>query len=118
MDICEGLTPAQRAGLSIAVPRGVCGMSKPVYEDPAGQTGAYYVLSRGEAEACAIMGVAEETYLGRCGGRAKYLSDRRVKLSAAGDGGGARRRIALELADALGVDRKDVEAELDREEGA
>ncbi len=115
MDICEGLTPAQRAGLRIAVPKGECAMSKPIYEDPAGRTGSYYVLSRGEAEACAMMGVDEETYLGRCGGRAKYLSDRRVKLSAAGDGDAARRRIALELADQLGVDREVVEAELQKE---
>ncbi len=90
-------------------------MSEPIHVDPAGRTGAYYHLSVGEAEACAQMGVTEEEYLERRGGRAKYLSDRRVKLSAAGDGGAERRRIALELADALGVDREVVEAELAKE---
>ena len=90
-------------------------MSEPIHVDPAGRTGAYYHLSLGEAQACAQMGVTEEEYLERCGGRTKYLSDRRVKLSAAGDGGAARRRIALELGDQLGVPREDVEAELQRE---
>ena len=77
MDVdCSDLSPAQRAGLRIAVPKGVCAMSKPIYEDPAGRTGAYYVLSRGEAEACAMMGVDEATYLSRFGGRETYLSAR------------------------------------------
>ncbi len=115
MDICEGLTPAQRAGLRIAVPKGECAMSKPIYEDPAGRTGAYYHLSVGAAEACAQMGVTEGEYLERCGGRVRYLADRRVKLSAAGDDAGRRRRAALELADQLGVDREVVEAELAKE---
>lgn len=85
-----------------------------IYVDPSGHTGSFYVLSLGEAEACAQMGVTEEEYLERCGGQAKYLSDRRVKLSAAGDAG-RRRQAALELADVLGVDREVVEAELQRE---
>ena len=45
-------------------------MSKPIYEDPAGRTGAYYHRSLGEAQACVALGVTEEEYLGRCGGRA------------------------------------------------
>ena len=119
MDVdCSGLSPAQRAGLKVAVPKGVCAMSEPIHVDPAGRAGAYYVLGLGEAEACVALGVAEEEFLEISGGRAKYLADRRVKLSAEGDGGAARRRIAFELADQLGVPRKDVEAELDREEGA
>lgn len=124
MDVdCSDLSPAQRAGLRIAVPKGVCAMSKPIFEDPAGHTGSYYVLSRGEAEACAMMGVDEGTYLERCGGRATYLSDRRerLRLSRERDGGADRRRFTLEVADQLGLnqaDRKVVELELDREEGA
>ncbi len=81
MDVdCSDLSRAQRAGLAISVSRGECTMSEPIHVDPAGRTGAYYHLSLGEAQACAMMGVTEEEYLDRCGGRAKYLADRRVKL--------------------------------------
>lgn len=126
MDICEGLTPAQRAGLRIAVPEGVCSVGTDTVELKA--------ALRREAECAALLGPDLIT-LARASFPDKSLSeyvdevyggieelrnqrDEKVRLARERSAGADRRRIALELADQLGVPRKDVELELDREEGA
>ncbi len=125
MDICEGLTPAQRRGLSISA-KGVCSVGTDTVElkeairrerECEGLLGPDLItLARASFPDLSLSEYVDEVYGGIEGLRRER--DERLRLSREREGKADRRRIALELADQLGVDRKLVELELDREEGA
>ena len=125
MDICEGLSPAQRRGLAISA-KGVCSVGTDTVElkeairrerECERLLGPDLVtLARATFPDLSLGEYVDEVYGGLEGLRRER--DERLRLSRERDGGADRRRMALELGDQLGVPRKDVELELDREEGA